>query len=163
MYLFHGTQVSGIDFLKPMISLEYVPMVYATDNYAYALVRAGKQLDRIREEYYGLGKPFEIAECYPNAFKDQFDCCGYVYVLNSEDFDYNPETTEWRSSKLVKPVRVMHINNIWDEMQKYKNDYEFIYDGNEEYWSKVRGGKDGYLDRKRKAKQKMLELRGKLQ
>lgn len=160
-YLFHGTQVGGIKELKPMISLEYVSMVYATDDIAYALVRAGKQLDEIREEYYGKDKPFEIAECYPDAFKHQFDCSGYIYLLNPKDFEYNPETTEYRSRKPVKPVGVIAIENIWHEMQNIDSCYKFIYNGDEEYWKNVRGGREGYLKRKHDAKQKMLEMRKK--
>ena len=158
-YLFHGTQVGGIKELKPSISLEFVSMVYATDNLAYALVRAGKQLDEIREEYYGNSEPFEIAECYPDAFKHQFDCDGYVYLLNPEDFEYNPETTEYRSTKPVKPVGVMHIDNIWKKMNTVENGYKFVYDGDEDYWKNVRGGREGFLKRKLANKQKMLEMR----
>lgn len=160
-YLYHGTQVGGIKELKPMISLEYLSMVYATDDIAYALVRAGKQLDEIREEYYGKDKPFEIAECYPDAFKHQFDCSGYIYLLDPKDFEYNPETTEYRSQKPVKPVGVMPIKNIWHEMQNIDDTYKFIYNGDENYWKTVRGGREGYLKRKRAAKQKMLEMRKK--
>lgn len=158
-YLFHGSQVGGINELKPMISLEYISMVYATDNLAYALVRAGKQLDEIREEYYGNDKPFEIAECYPDAFKHQFNCSGYIYLLDPKDFEYNPETTEYRSQKPVKPVKTIRIDNIWSEMQKIDNGYKFVYDGNEDYWKTVRGGREGYLKRKHEAKQKMLNMR----
>lgn len=160
-YLYHGTQVGGIKELKPMISLEYVSMVYATDDIAYALVRAGKQLDEIREEYYGKDKPFEIAECYPDAFKHQFDCSGYIYLLDPKDFEYNPETTEYRSRKPVKPVGVIAIKNIWHEMRNIDSCYKFIYNGDENYWKTVRGGREGYLKRKHDAKQKMLEMRKK--
>ena len=164
MYLYHGTQVPGIDFLKPMISLEYEPYVYATDDVAYALVRAGKQLDQIREEYYGKNEPFEIAECYPDAFKHQFDCEGYIYVLDQNDFELNPDTGEYRSRKSVKPVDVWRINNILEYMEfVYPDRFKLVFNGDEEYWSKVRGGRDGYLERKRKAKRKMLELRERLQ
>ena len=158
-YLYHGTQVGGIQCLKPMISLEYVSKLYATNDIAYALIRAGKQLDQIREEYYGNDKPFEIAECYPNAFKNQFDCVGYIYLLDPKDFEYNPETTEYRSDKEVKPVKVVRIDNIWNEMTKHKDRYKLIYDGDEEYWKTVRGGKEGYLQRKLQAKKKMNDLR----
>lgn len=161
-YLFHGSQVGGIKTLKPMVSLEYVSMVYATENIAYALVRAGKQLDEIREEYYGCDKPFEIAECYPDAFQHQFDCGGYIYVLNSQDFEYNPETTEYRSSKPVTPVSAVMVNNIWSTMMCIKDQYRLIYDGDEEYWKTVRGGREGYLKRKHEAKAKMLSLRKEL-
>lgn len=156
-YLFHGTQVGGIDYLKPAISLEFVSKVYATDDFKYALVRAGKQLDQIREEYYGPNDSFELAECYPNAFKNQFDCSGYVYLLDPKDFVQDPDTGEYKSDRAVKPVGVLRIKNIWAEMQGY--DYKLIYDGDEEYWKTVRGGREGYLERKLRNKQRMLSMR----
>lgn len=160
--LFHGTQVEGIRELRPSISLEYESFVYATDDLAYALVRAGKQLDQIREEYYGPDKPFELAECYPDAFKHQFDCKGYVYLLNSEDFVQNPDTGEYRSTKAVKPIAYLCVPNIWGLMTGQLDDrYKFFYDGDEEYWKNVRGGRQGFLERKLAAKQKMLSMRNK--
>lgn len=162
-YLFHGTQVANIKQLKPSISLEFIPRVYATDNFAYALVRAGKQLDQIREEYYGNDKPFEIAECYPDAFKHQFDCPGYIYLLDPKDFEYNPETTEYRSEHAVTPVKLIRIDNIWTEMQKLKDRFKFIYYEDKDYWNNIRGGREGFLERKLNNKRKMLELRNKLQ
>lgn len=158
-YLFHGTQVGNIKELKPNVSLEFVSMVYATEDLAYALIRAGRQFDEIREEYEGINKPFEIAECYPDAFKHQFNCGGYIYLLNSEDFEYNPETTEWRSSKPVKPIDSMRIDDIWSLMQKISHRYKFVYDGDEKYWKGVRGGREGFLKRKLANKQKMLAMR----
>ena len=159
-YLFHGTQVEGIEELKPSISLEFESFVYATDDIAYALVRAGKQLDQIREEYQGKDQPFEIAECYPDTFINQFDCKGYIYVLNSEDFELNPDTGEYRSRKCVKPVNCWCVNNIWGWMTtNYLHRFKLIYDGDENYWKGVRGGRDGFLKRKLANKQKMLEMR----
>lgn len=161
-YLFHGTQVDGLKELKPSISLEFESFVYATDDIAYALVRAGWQLDQIREEYYGKEKPFEIAECYPDAFKHQFDCPGYIYLLDSNDFEYNPDTGEYRSRKPVKPIDCWCISNILDAMTLvYPNRYTFVYDGDENYWKNVRGGREGFLKRKLANKQKMLEMRNK--
>lgn len=159
-YLFHGSQCGTIGILKPNISLEMISRVYATDDFAYALVRAGKQLDQIREEYYGPDQPFELAECYPDAFKHQFDCTGYVYLLNPKDFDLDPETGEYKSESEVIPLNIMRIDNIWYWMRIcYDERFRFIFDGDEEYWETVRGGKEGFLKRKLANKQKMLELR----
>lgn len=161
--LYHGTQIGGLTELKPSISLEFESFVYATDDIVYALVRAGKQLDEIREEYSGSEEPFEIAECYPNAFKHQFDCSGYVYLLNSKDFELNKETGEYRSRKAVKPVACIDIHNVWKSMNVYGNRFKFVFDGDQEYWKGVRGGREGFLKRKIENKRKMLELREKLQ
>ena len=158
-YLFHGTQVGGLEQLKPSISLEFESFVYATDDIVYALVRAGKQLDQIREEYQGKYQPFEIAECYSDAFKHQFDCKGYIYLLDPEDFEYNPDTGEYRSRKAVKPIDCLRIGNIWDEMMRREDRYKFVWNGDEEYWKGVRGGREGFLKRKLANKQKMLEMR----
>lgn len=161
-FLYHGTQVSGITELKPSISLEFESFVYATDDIAYALVRAGKQLDQIREEYSGKDQPFEIAECYPEAFKHQFDCEGYIYVFDSKDFELNTETGEYRSRKPVKPIDCWRISNIWEAMMLQRPwRFRFVYDGDKDYWVKVRGGREGFLERKLRNKQKMLEMRNK--
>ena len=173
-YLFHGSQNGTIGILKPMISLEFISRVYATDDYRYALVRAGKQLDEIREEYYGKGKPMELAECYPNAFEHQFDCPGYIYCLDPKDFTYNPNTTEYTSEKPVIPLKVVRIDNLWRLMRTMNNGpayedwerdnwYKFVFNDDEDYWNNVRGGKEGFLKRKLEAKQKMLKLRMELQ
>ena len=159
-YLFHGSNTGNISVLKPHISLEFKSLVYATSDWKYALVRAGKQLDLIREEYYGPDKPFELAECYPGAFKQMFDCPGYIYLLADDDFIRN-ENGEYVSEKEVIPLGCVRIDNIWSEMMRLKGywDYEFVWDGDEEYWKGVRGGREGFLKRKRANKQKMLELR----
>ena len=161
-YLFHGSNCGTILALESMISLEFTSHVYATDNWYYALVRAGKQLDLIREEYYGKDKPFELAECYPDAFKRQFECKGYVYLLDPKDFYQDPETLEYKSDNIVIPVDRVEIPNIWDLMRRLNIDgdcYDFHYYGDEEYWKTVRGGREGFLKRKFANKQKMLKMR----
>ena len=166
--LFHGSQCGTIFQLEPHISLEFKKRVYATDDLKYALVRAGRQLDLIREEYYGIDKPMEIAECYPGAFDQQFNCKGYIYILNAEDFKRDPETGEYYSEEPVTPLDRMDVDNIWfkmmqiDIMKKIDHgtkeyDIHDYYD--EEYWKTVRGGLEGFLMRKHENKQKMLELR----
>ena len=82
--------------------------------------------------------------------------------MNSEDFDYNPLTTEWTSDEAVKPIGCVHIDNLWHDMTKILDRYRLIFDGNEEYWTTIRGGREGYLQRKLANKQKMLEMRKEL-
>lgn len=161
-YLFHGSNCGTITVLEPRTSLEFTKHVYATDNWYYAMVRAGKQLDLIREEYYGIDKPFELAECYPNAFEQMFSCKGYVYLLNAKDFYQDPVTLEFKSDKPVIPVDRIDISNIWYWMRRLNINnefYDFHYHGDEEYWKGVRGGREGFLKRKLENKQKMLKLR----
>lgn len=161
-YLFHGSNNGTITKLEPRISLEFTKHVYATDNFMYALVRAGKQLDLIREEYYGIDKPFELAECYPNAFEQMFSCKGYVYLLDPKDFYQDPKTLEYKSDEEVIPVDRIDIPNIWDLMRRMNVDnyfYSLHWHDDEEYWKEVRGGREGFLKRKLENKQKMNELR----
>lgn len=162
LYLFHGSNNGQILKLKPSISLEFTKHVYATDSFTYALVRAWKQLDLIREEYRGNGMPFELAECYPNAFEQMFDCKGYVYLLNLEDFYQDPVNLEYKSDEEVIPVDRVDVPNIWDLMRRINIDnyfYDLHWNDDEEYWKNVRGGRNGFLKRKLERKQKMIELR----
>ena len=158
-YLFHGSNCGTITVLEPRISLEFKKHVYATDNFFYALVRAGKQLDLIREEYYGIDKPFELAECYPNAFKQQFNCKGYIYLLDPKDFYQDLVTLEYKSDEPVIPVDRIDIENIWDYIRKLG---EYVYDlywyDDEEYWWNVRGGREGFLKRKLERKEQLKNL-----
>ena len=157
--LYHGSNCGTIKVLEPRISLEYKKLVYATDDIYYALVRAGKQLDLIREEYHGRYKNFELAECYPNAFKRMFECKGYLYVLNPEDFYQDPETLEYKSEKPVVPIERIDIQDIWYWMHRLGDRaYDFHYYGDDTYWETVRGGLNGFLERKKRNKQKMNEM-----
>ena len=156
-YLYHGSSTSGIQELEPRVSLEYKKLVYATPDFRYALVRAGRQIDMIREEYYALDEPFELAECYPDAFKKMFSCTGYIYLLDPKDF-VKSNDLEYVSEKPVKPIKVLTIDNIWSEMLHHKEWYKFVPYYDADFWNTVRGGLDGYLARKRAAKKKMMEM-----
>lgn len=151
-YLFHGTQNLFLENmrLEPRTSVGFnKPCVYATDDFRYALVRAGKQEDLIREEYYGKERPFELAECFSNAFKDMFDCRGCIYLLDPDDFE--DHEYEFTSSKPVVPVDMIVIPNIWDYMRRINIDrdwYDLHWYDDEEYWKQVRGGREGFIVRK---------------
>ena len=164
-YLFHGSPIGGLTVLKPQISLELKPRLYATADRRYAIIRAGAQLDLVREEYQGFDKPFEIAECYPNAFEKQFDRVGYIYWVDKKDFIINPDDPdEYICDHEVRPVRCETISNILSLMQEGlwlgTGGFELVYEwDSEEYWKGVRGGREGYLERKLARKTKMLEMR----
>lgn len=123
--LFHGSNTSGTKVLEPRISLEFKKLVYATDDLAYALVRAGRQLDVIREEYQGKGKPIELTERYPNAFEQMFNCSGYVYLLDRDDFTRNPETGEYISTEPVRVQGCIPVDNVLRAMWSMKDSYDF--------------------------------------
>ena len=157
-FLFHGSNHGGLIALEPRISLEYKPRVYATADYRYALVRAGKQVDAIREEYYGIGNFYELAECYPDAFKMTFDCTGYIYMLDKKDFIVNPDDPdEYICNHAVPVINCETVDNLWRRMTEIGG-YDLHYYGDEVYWANVRGGLEGFLERKLARKKKMLEM-----
>ncbi len=163
--LFHGSSTQGLKVLKPNISLELKKRVYASEDFIYALVRAGVQLDLIREEYEGMDRGFTLAECYPDAFKKTFECPGSVYLLGEKFFRLNPDDPDEYISEYGVPVYCeLPFDNIWETMQKLDEHFTFIHYGTQEadeYWNRVRGGLDGYLKRKLKRKEEMMKARAK--
>lgn len=164
--LYHGSNTQGLKTLTPNISLELKSRIYATEDIAYALARAGKQIDLIREEYNGKNGIFELAECYPKAFKKTFECSGSVYLLKSKYFHLNPDDTDEYISEEEVPVRYeMKLDNVWTWIKELDNKrFKLVRYGTDEwreYWSLVRGGLDGYLKRKKQRKEKMMEMRAK--
>lgn len=157
--LFHGSSVLIEKELKGRMNLlEYV---YATDDYCYALVRAGKfdpQRFLIREDYDGNDKPFQLIEIEPNAFKQTFDRPGYIYRVNDDGFMYN-QIGEYVKEDSAEIIDSIFIPNVWDEIMKYRDRYELVfYDKADSYWSKIKGGKAGYLERRRNRLSNIKEL-----
>ncbi len=162
-FLYHGSSTSHLKVLRPNISLELKPRLYATEDYYYALVRSGRQLDLIREEYYGLDKPFELCECYPGAFEQMFDAPGSIYTVPKSGFRMNPnDPDEYISDDYAYPVGEMWHNSALRIMREHPERFKLIFYGTpewREYWKNVRGGLDGYLERKHERKNKMMKLR----
>lgn len=159
--LYHGSKTKIDSFLKPNICYELNSFVHATDNYEYALIRSGNfdiTKPRCREEH-GIDS-HELCEIYEGAFEDLFDRPGYIYLVDKNDFDQFRET-EFVSRDEVKIVDTIYIENILDELNQSgrvklirTNDPEY-----EEYWSKIRGGRNGYVERKISAAKEVLNAR----
>lgn len=146
-YLFHGSN-KLFPILDPSKCYDEPKLAYATDKFSYALVRAGNQGIYIREDYHGLNKPMELAELFPNAFLDMFECRGYIYLLDPKDFIKVGD--EYVTDKPVIPVDLIVIDDVWFWMRNAVPDeaYDFYFYDDSIYWSKVRGGREGYLARK---------------
>ena len=149
--LYHGSNHYISDQIEPRISFDGVPLVYATDDFYYALVRAGRfnpDNFTIKEDYQGMNKPFRLIELYPGAFEIAFDCEGYIYCLDDKPFV--PHI--WNEYISIKPVEIQEripISNVLDEVLKHPDHYELIrYEDSEPYWQTVNGGKEGYLKRR---------------
>ena len=159
--LYHGSNYLIENELEPRVSFDYRKLVYATEDYFYALVRAGKfNMERflLKEDYEGKDKRFRLIEIVPGAFKETFDVEGYVYEVDDELFKPNGPLG-YIAEQPVKICKAVKIHNVWEEILSNIEHYELIfYDEAEEYWKTVRGGKDGYLDRRAKRILKMKEV-----
>ena len=72
--LYHGSNTYIENELIPHKSFHYKPYVYATSDYYYALVRAGKfnpEKLTFKEDYDG--EIFILIELVPNAFEEVFN------------------------------------------------------------------------------------------
>ena len=157
--LYHGSKTYIEDCLEPRVSFELEKWVYATDDYFYALLRCGnfditKSLAREEHEW---GR-HSLCEVVPGAFEELFDRPGYIYEVDESLFT-KLRDGEYVADKEVPIVRCIHIENIWKELQRYPDVYELIsYEDSEPYWEKVRGGKEGYLERRRNSVNKIKAL-----
>lgn len=159
--LYHGSKYFIEDELEPRLSFACKKLVYATDNYFYALVRAGNfDMTKflIREDYNGTDKPYQLVEIVPGAFKEVFNCKGYIYEVDERLFVSSGDINEFVSEVNVKIEKRIVIENVYEEMLKHAEHYELVsYEDSEEIWKTVRGGKEGYLERKRQRIQRMKE------
>ena len=67
---------------------------------------------------------------------------------------------EFISTEPCNIIDTLHIGNILDTMKYYNNFYKFIRYGSDEekeYWNTVRGGKEGYLQRRKERIQKLIK------
>lgn len=159
--LYHGSKYLIEGELEPRLSFACKKLVYATDNYFYALVRAGNfDMTKflIREDYNGTDKPYQLVEIVPGAFEEVFNCRGYIYEVDDRAFVSSGDVNEFVSEVNVKIERCIVIENVYEEILKSVEHYELVsYEDSDEIWKTVRGGKEGYLERKRQRIQRMKE------
>lgn len=160
--LFHGSNTYIKGSLKPHKSFHYDKYVYATSDYSYALVRAGKfDIDNfaIKEDYNGV--IYTLVELKENAFEEVFNTEGYIYLVDSKYFFKTDKCMpyEYISKYKCKIIQTFKISNVLEEIKKYENiHYKLIAYGSEEekeYWNTVNGGKDGYLKRRKERAKKI--------
>lgn len=148
--LYHGSNHKIEDQLKPHVSFDNEPLVYATDDYRYALVRAGRfnvEEFLIKEDYFGTNQPIRLVEIEPGAFKRTFNTKGYIYSVQKKHFE--KRNNEYISIDPVNIKYVQVIFNVWEEIQQRQQDYQLIYyEDSDAYWQTVNGGKEEYLKRR---------------
>jgi len=149
--LYHGSKAEIQNELTPHVSLEGLPLVYATNDWDYALIRAGKFTPGevlIREEH-DIGK-HSLAEVEPGAFDKVFNRPGYIYEVNNKGFKFN-YGTEYISNNNAKIEKTHKIDNVLNDLKKNPNIELVSYDKPGDYWENVTGGREGYRERKLKS------------
>lgn len=155
--LYHGSNKLIKDKLVPHKSFHYESYVYATADLYYALVRAGKfdvNKPLLKEDYDG--NTYTLIELSEGAIEKAFNTNGCIYAVNRNEFSHTKDCmlNEFISTEPCDIVGTFYIDNVLDAMNNiYDNNfYKFIrYGSNEEkeYWETVRGGKEGYLQRRK--------------
>ena len=163
--LWHGSNKYIKGQLIPHKSFHYEPLVYATADLYYALVRAGKfDINKflLKEDYNG--DSYTLIELKENAIEEVLDTDGYIYAVNKNAFTHTKDCmlNEFISTKPCDIVDTFYIDNVFDSMNNiYYNDfYKFIRYGSKEekeYWETINGGKEGYLQRR---KERIERLKG---
>ena len=159
--LYHGS-TKKFDTLKTNVSYELEKWCYATDDYSYALIRCGafdvnKAL--IREEHE-IGK-HTLCELYPGAFNDVFNRPGYMYILQENNFTKFRET-EYVSDHDVTPMYRIEIKNVLARLLVDPSIILIKDEDSEEYWKNVKGGKQGYIQRKQESAKLIAEKKNSL-
>ena len=153
--LYHGSNTYIKRKLIPNKSFHYQPYVYATANLSYALVRAGKfdvNEFLLKEDYDG--NIYTLIELSEGAIEKVFDTDGYVYVIKEDTFSHTNDCmpNEFISTEPCDIVDTLYIGNILNNIELHHYYYKIIRYGSEEekeYWKTVRGGRDGYLQRRK--------------
>ena len=159
--LYHGSNSLIAGQLEPRISFDYEPLVYATDDYMYALLRAGKFNPNkflIKEDYNGMDHPIQLIEIVPGAFKETFETPGYIYLVDGGTFKPHGKN-EYVSTTPVRIKQITPITDIWTYISNNPRFKLICYEDSEPYWNTVRGGKEEYLKKRQERVDKLKEVR----
>ena len=156
--LYHGSNKYIENELTPHKSFHYKPLVYATTDFNYALLRAGKfSLEKImlKEDYNG--QVITLIELYPGALIDALDTKGYVYIVDDKNFQHTNECmeNEYVNSEVVTIVQAYGISNVLKEIIHNPCFKLILYKDSDEYFKTVRGGREGYLQRRKERVEKL--------
>ena len=153
MKLYHGSNKYIKNELIPHKSFHYEPLVYATSDYDYALVRAGKfDVNKFTFKEVYDGTTYTLIELIPNAFHEVFDTEGYIYEVDDSLFGntYDLMQNEYVCLENCPIIRTIYIENVGQEIKmKFPHIQIIKYEESDDYWKTVRGGREGYLQRRR--------------
>jgi len=161
MKLYHGSNTYIENELIPHKSFHYKPLVYATSDYYYALVRAGRfDVNKLtfKEDYDGV--TFTLIELIPNAFDEVFNTDGYIYEVDDNLFYSQdgllPNEYICHDNSII--IKTIHIENVGQEIKMRFPHINIIkYEEADDYWKTVRGGREGYLQRRKERVEKLCK------
>lgn len=162
MKLYHGSNKYIENELTPHKSFHYKPLVYATSDYYYALVRAGKfDVNKLtfKEDYDEA--TFTLVELTPNAFEEVFNTDGYIYEVDDSLFVHTDDLmpNEYICHDNCRIIKTIRISNVGEEIKLMSPYIQIIrYEESDNYWKTVRGGREGYLQRRRERVEKLKSL-----
>lgn len=119
-YVYHGSNVKNLEFIKPHKSTHLNEWVYATYSMAIATIF----LSPLHSDYYyylsgnGITSDVVLVERKEGMFKKIFNYDGYIYKLNGDNFKSGKTgwSAEVVSDKEEKVVSSYYVKNIFDEL-----------------------------------------------
>lgn len=125
-YVYHGSNIPNLKVIKRNTSTHMKNWVYATPSKAIATIF----LSSIGGDLYyrlsgnGIDQSIELVERKEGMFKEIFNCDGYIYKLNSQNFKSG--LTGW-SGEIVSEqdeevLSCEYIENVYDELLKLDTD-----------------------------------------
>lgn len=124
-FLYHGSPFK-FNTLKVRDSGYSGKHAFATDNYAFALVYAGKQWSDFEINQSRVNGVMYLTEIISGKFKEIFDRPGYIHLVKSEYF--KPfHGVEYISNQDVPVIKTIRVDNILEELKKDPNVKLFEY------------------------------------
>lgn len=119
--LYHGSNNSNLDELKPHRSTHKKECIYATPSKAVALLFIGKgngDLDTMISSVDG--KP-QLLERREGIFEELYNRDGYLYEIDAstfEHYDYLWSLEVISFEKAIKPLKKIYIPNVWEAIEE---------------------------------------------
>lgn len=121
-YVYHGSSTPNLKTIKRNTSTHMKSWVYATPSKAIATIFLSSKGSDL---YYrlsgnGIDKQIELVERKEGMFKEIFNCDGYIYKLNPQNFKSG--LTGWSgevvSERDEEVISCEYIENVYEELIK---------------------------------------------
>ena len=117
--LYHGSK-NDMSIITPKnLSQNEDNYVFATPDYSFALCFAANRWDDSIINQSKYNGQLYLTELKPGAMEETFDTDGYMYEVPANKFTkYHNKSSEFISTKSIKPLSKTYIPNILDELNK---------------------------------------------